>query len=723
MAPWISAEEYMIALMSVYGSKDAPRGFWLELRNTIITNGVVEIEPAFYALIHEGKCHGLLVTHVDDLLWTGTELMDEVMGKVQERFTFGSTEEGSFRFCGRKIESTEEYISVTSPETLSKVKPIHIEGGRQREPSSPGTESEQSQMRAVLGSIGWVLSSMLGSDAAQQVRITLYSLTNPRIPGDRGMGWKILAADSKLILWYSDCRSFIDYMSATTPGSITDKRMAIDMTALRQELWRAGGEEIGDPSSSPKMPIDGKDQLIWICTADMLSDQLTKSMRWDAIRSLCTTGCFPVTVTPATSRILHCIKEVQKASDDALQRGQHCLVHAFSVCRFAAGRGDSDGDATPGDGELPALACGEDAWDAGIHLWFWTSQFLGAASATNSPPASSAPSAPAASAPPAPAPAPAAVPPQRQRRAQNQRLLRQLNAELKDLQRQAKAALKVESPDADVSSFTGELLWLATDAVLQQDHFGDPQLLRATVAQEFHFVEVCGLVDDLSVPCDFSAQLLRYAVLSNAQQVLQGLQEAKRRLLAQARSEAVTAVLEQHFELLSAAVVAARPPFIAKETLLPEKIVKDSTFLESCGVADLITTCFGGRNRKCAEAFVKAKGAKGWEQIEKELLGGQKLQGTLTAQEIWPVMQKHNLCDKLPLLTTIYQIAFEDRAPWSIVKLPSGMPSSAFHEDDGFFEKKSCGIQDDIDCENGLLSAEIYPGIRNEKTKNELLRM
>merc|ERR1712224_526857 len=116
--------------------------------------------------------------------------------------------------------------------------------------------------------------------------------------------------------------------------------------------------------------------------------------------------------------------------------------------------------------------------------------------------------------------------------------------------------------------------------------------------------------------------------------------------------------------------------------------VKDSTFLESCGVADLITTCFGGRNRKCAGAFVRSRGAKSWEVIEKELLGGQKLQGTLTAQEIWPVMQKHNLCEKLPLLTTIYQIAFEDRAPWGIVKLPSGMPTSAFHKDDGFFEEK-----------------------------------
>lgn len=97
--------------------------------------------------------------------------------------------------------------------------------------------------------------------------------------------------------------------------------------------------------------------------------------------------------------------------------------------------------------------------------------------------------------------------------------------------------------------------------------------------------------------------------------------------------------------------------------------VEDSTFFESCGVADLITTCFGGRNRKCAEAFVKS--GKSWEEIEKELLNGQKLQGTLTAAEVFQVLRRTDSAAEFPFFTTVYRIAFAGDPPSNIVTLPA----------------------------------------------------
>ena len=92
----IAPYTYLVALMSVYGSKDAPRGFWLELRKELVEQGLTEIDPAFYVLIDEGETCGLLCSHVDDLLWVGNSKMDETMERVQRRFTFGSKEDGSF---------------------------------------------------------------------------------------------------------------------------------------------------------------------------------------------------------------------------------------------------------------------------------------------------------------------------------------------------------------------------------------------------------------------------------------------------------------------------------------------------------------------------------------------------------------------------------------------------------------------------------------------------
>ncbi|KAL7429228.1 hypothetical protein ACHAXM_001899 [Skeletonema potamos] len=114
--------------------------------------------------------------------------------------------------------------------------------------------------------------------------------------------------------------------------------------------------------------------------------------------------------------------------------------------------------------------------------------------------------------------------------------------------------------------------------------------------------------------------------------------------------------------------------------------VEKSTFLESCGVADLITTCYGGRNRRCAEAFAKRRGTvpatgvdaksciKLWSAIESELLNGQKLQGTLTAKEVYNLLNARKLLHEFPLMAAIYEISFEGKP---INKIADGITESA----------------------------------------------
>lgn len=94
--------------------------------------------------------------------------------------------------------------------------------------------------------------------------------------------------------------------------------------------------------------------------------------------------------------------------------------------------------------------------------------------------------------------------------------------------------------------------------------------------------------------------------------------------------------------------------------------VNDDTFFESCGLADLITTCYGGRNRKVAEAHVRT--GKSFEELEKEMLNGQKLQGPHTALQVYKILQEKGVEHRFPLFTSIYRICYEGESPEHLVK-------------------------------------------------------
>lgn len=98
------------------------------------------------------------------------------------------------------------------------------------------------------------------------------------------------------------------------------------------------------------------------------------------------------------------------------------------------------------------------------------------------------------------------------------------------------------------------------------------------------------------------------------------------------------------------------------------KSVHAGTFTEeSCGVADLITSCAGGRNHRCAKLAVQ-RGVT-IEEVEKTELNGQMLQGTSTAVEVYGFLSKRGLEGEFPLMTGVYRILQGEAKPEDIPQL------------------------------------------------------
>ncbi|KAI3404495.1 GPD1 [Candida oxycetoniae] len=101
------------------------------------------------------------------------------------------------------------------------------------------------------------------------------------------------------------------------------------------------------------------------------------------------------------------------------------------------------------------------------------------------------------------------------------------------------------------------------------------------------------------------------------------------------------------------------------EMFFPES--KAETFTaESAGVADLITTCSGGRNVKVGR-YMAQTGASA-DQAEKRLLNGQSSQGIVTAREVHELLTNVNKLDEFPLFEATYQIIYGSE---SIENLPN----------------------------------------------------
>lgn len=102
------------------------------------------------------------------------------------------------------------------------------------------------------------------------------------------------------------------------------------------------------------------------------------------------------------------------------------------------------------------------------------------------------------------------------------------------------------------------------------------------------------------------------------------------------------------------------------------KGAKLRTFFESSGLADLVTTCHGGRNRKLGEALVKTK--KTVPELEKEILNGQSFQGPPTAKEVYAILKEKDMLDQCPMFVAVHLICQREMEPSKFIDLLKNHP-------------------------------------------------
>ena len=90
--------------------------------------------------------------------------------------------------------------------------------------------------------------------------------------------WEASAAAFMPQIWFTDCRSVRDALTRPVFQKMADKRLSIEISSLRQNLWREPGEAVGSPQLKDEIPGDATDKVRWIDTDVMIADPLTKTM-------------------------------------------------------------------------------------------------------------------------------------------------------------------------------------------------------------------------------------------------------------------------------------------------------------------------------------------------------------------------------------------------------------------------------------------------------------
>lgn len=104
--PGVPAGSIFELTKCVYGLMDAPLRWWRSITGILKSLGAKqsELDPCIFYWFHEHMCQGIFAIHVDDILFGGIEVFENIALKgLKQRYPFKLWKRGSADFLGHKL--------------------------------------------------------------------------------------------------------------------------------------------------------------------------------------------------------------------------------------------------------------------------------------------------------------------------------------------------------------------------------------------------------------------------------------------------------------------------------------------------------------------------------------------------------------------------------------------------------------------------------------------
>ena len=148
-----------------FGLADAPRQWWLRLARALESRGWNRspLDQATWFLWSSGKAtlKGMIVSHVDDLLFGGEPDAEKSLLDVGEELGFREISRDSFTWCGKQFSRRPDgTVAISMLPYHQNLREIYVPKARRSDLTAPLDAQELRALRAVLGSLQWLVAQL-----------------------------------------------------------------------------------------------------------------------------------------------------------------------------------------------------------------------------------------------------------------------------------------------------------------------------------------------------------------------------------------------------------------------------------------------------------------------------------------------------------------------------------------------------------------------------------